>query len=101
MIFSGGGGSLQGPCGGTLQSRVCGTPVDRGGRGGQQGVCGGMEGEGVAAITEIQDPPPGLQHCWVRGVGGGGRGPNITVNPSDSPQSWTPLLQHLSQESNL
>ena len=60
-----------------------------------------MEGEGVAAITEIQDHPPGMQQCWVRGVGGGGRGPNITVNPSDSPQSWTPLLQHLSQESNL
>ena len=57
-------------------------------------------------------------HCWVRGGGGGGLDgglvvdqhgggvvpgsrANITVNPSDSPQSWTPLLQHLSQESNL
>lgn len=26
---------------------------------------------------------------------------NITVNPSESPDSWTPLLHHLNQESNL
>ena len=26
---------------------------------------------------------------------------NITVNPSESPDSWTPLLHQLNQESNL
>ena len=26
---------------------------------------------------------------------------NITVNPSEIPNSWTPLLHHLNQESNL
>ena len=26
---------------------------------------------------------------------------NITINPSESPNSWTPLLHNLNQESNL
>ena len=81
------------------------------------GCGGGRPGQGeLATISEAESGgrSGGGPHCWVRGGGGldaglvdhGGVGgvasrPNITVNPSDSPQSWTPLLQHLSQESNL
>ena len=89
---------------------------------------GGRPGQGeLATISEAESVgrSGGGGHCWVR-AGGGGLDPglvdhggvlvdhggvpgvgsvqsraNITVNPSDSPQSWTPLLQHLSQESNL
>ena len=84
---------------------------------------GGRPGQGeLATISEAESVGRGSGggggHCWVR-AGGGGLDPglvdhggvpgvgsvqsraNITVNPSDSPQSWTPLLQHLSQESNL
>ena len=85
---------------------------------------GGRPGQGeLATISEAESggrSGGGGPHCWVRGVDpglvehgsvlvdhGGVAGvatvsrANITVNPSDSPQSWTPLLQHLSQESNL
>ena len=82
---------------------------------------GGRPGQGeLATISEAESGGRG-SHCWVRGGGGLDAGlvdhggllvdhggvtgvasrANITVNPSDSPQSWTPLLQHLSQESNL
>ena len=88
---------------------------------------GGRPGQGeLATISEAESGGRGSgggPHCWVRGGGGLDGGlvdhggvlvdhggvaggvavsrANITVNPSDSPQSWTPLLQHLSQESNL
>ena len=87
---------------------------------------GGRPGQGeLATISEAESGvrSGGGSHCWVRGGGGSGLDAglvdhggvlvdhggapgvaaraNITVNPSDSPQSWTPLLQHLSQESNL
>ena len=84
--------------------------------GGSGGCSRPGQGE-LATISEAESGgrgPGGGPHCWVRGGGGldvdhggvgGGVGgvsrANITVNPTDSPQSWTPLLQHLSQESNL
>ena len=59
--------------------------------------------------TRVREPPSKLsmisdENMWIRDAASPSLKKsvlNITVNPSESPDSWTPLLHNLNQESNL
>ena len=59
--------------------------------------------------TRVRGPPSKLsmisdENMWIRDAASPSLKKsvlNITVNPSESPDSWTPLLHNLNQESNL
>ena len=61
--------------------------------------CDMINGEPTNKLSMISD-----ENYWIRNAVSQSHKKsvlNITINPSESPTSWTPLLHNLNQESNL